>query len=277
MNLNELIQYFENIDDNAGSRRKALKELGMKAAALAIPFAAATLTTKKASAQSKETLILKLNYLLKLEYIIQKMYKVAFDTNGLLLSELIENYERIVANNKAHIETLRNIVTQLGGTAYTIDEDDIDLTGGYGTNNGPFIAAYDTRANFQVLAQFFADGASRMYKGQVFEVLSDKITVQALMNIHSVKTREATFVRYMRWHYDGQNDLNPWITGTNTNTSNTAVQRAYAGEAVTSQNNINLVGINGFDQVDVDVATEAFDEPLNRLDGEDILNRFIKL
>lgn len=278
MNFNELVKYFEKIDAEAGAtpRRSMLKELGVKAAMASLPFAAGTLFTNKAYGQSKETLINILNYLLKYEYLHESLYTKALGTNNLLLESYLENYQRILDNSKAHISSMQTLITDLGGAPYMLPEDDIDLTGGYGTGGGPFVKAYDNRGNFQVLAQFFADAGVRIYKGQVSEVLSDKITVQTIMNIHSVKAREAAFVRFMRLKYDNT-DIKPWITGTNSDTSNTAVQRAYAGEAITSQNNINLIGINGFEEVDVDVATEAFDEPMNSYDGNNILDRFIKL
>ena len=69
MKLNNI---FKNINDittadfeQEADRRSMLKGAGVKLAAAAVPFVAGSLFAKKANAQSKETIISILNYLLK--------------------------------------------------------------------------------------------------------------------------------------------------------------------------------------------------------------------
>ncbi|MCB9063905.1 MAG: ferritin-like domain-containing protein [Chitinophagales bacterium] len=277
MKINDIIKYFEQAEEGstATTRRSALKDFGVKVAMASLPFAAGSLYTKKANAQSKETLINILNYLLKLELIVAEFYTQAYGTANLIPAAFSTQFQSVVDQNKSHVATLQRLVTELGGTPYTIIDTDIDITGGRGSGNGEFVNSLSNFTTFIVQAQYFTDGAVRLYKGQIFEVLTDNITVRALMNIHSTKARQATFIRFTRKYMDGTK-INPWITGTNTDTTNTAVQRMYAGESITEQLGIYLPGLNGFDNITIDVSTEAFDEPINKVDGENIINRFIK-
>ncbi len=279
MNFNNIIE--ELASGNAeklgktADRRDMLKGLGAKLAMAAVPFAAASLFANKSYGQSKETLVNILNYLLKLEYISRKLYAEALLVEGLWPAEFKTHFERIAANTQSHIDALKLLVTELGGVPSNITDDKIDLSGGRGFGGGPFANALVNTEDFLILMQVLTDGGERIYKGQTFQVLSDKITLGTLMKIHSVKARQATFARFLR-KYLLKVDIKPWITGTNSDTANTAAQRAYAGEGNTIQLGIDVVGINGY-QVNSDAATQAFDEPLNMIEGNNILDRFIDM
>jgi hypothetical protein len=279
MNFNNIIE--ELASGNAeklgktADRRDMLKGLGAKLAMAAVPFAAASLFANKSYGQSKETLVNILNYLLKLEYISRKLYAEAMLVEDLWPAEFKTHFERIAANTQSHIDALKQLVTELGGAPSNITDDKIDLSGGRGFGGGPFANALVNTEDFLILMQVLTDGGERMYKGQTFQVLSDKITLGTLMKIHSVKARQATFARFLR-KYLLKEDIKPWITGTNSDTTNTAAQRAYAGEGNTIQLGIDVVGINGY-QVNADAATQAFDEPLNMIEGNNILERFLDL
>lgn len=259
--------------ESKSNRRDILKGLGVKAAAAAIPFAATSLYSKPAKAQSKETIINVLNYLLKLEQINFKFYAEAFAKDGFIPEAYTEQFTQVQAHVQGHMTTLRNNILQLGGTPENIDFADIDLTGNRGLGGGPFSKAFSTHEDFLILMTVLCDAGVRIYKGQVVEVFSDKTTVSRLMNIQSVKARHATFARYLRWYWAGA-DTKPWITGNDSDTVNTAAQRAYAGESNVEQAGIGIVGINGFD-INSAHATQSFDEPLNMVDGNNILDRFI--
>jgi hypothetical protein len=66
----------------------------------------------------------------------------------------------------------------------------------------------------------------------------------------------------------------PWITGNLSNINSPDVQKSYDGEENTLQANIQITGING-QQIDVDAATESFDEPLTMADVLVIANPFL--
>ena len=179
--------------------------------------------------------------------------------------------------NAGHVQIMKTIIGELGGTPVNIDVSTIDYTGDFGNPNadGPFTHSLKYFGNLLVHLQMLSDGGARMYKGQMMETMSDNATVTALMKIHATKTRQATYIRFLRrtWY---NVVIKPWITGTNSDTSNTAVQRAYAGEAIIIQSNITIQGINGYD-ISADAATQAFDEPMNMQDGNNLINRFIKI
>lgn len=277
MNINDIINQLAATDADdqlaqKADRRGMLKGFGAKLAVAAVPIALGSLFSNKAYGQSKETIVNVLNYLLKLEQIVDRLYTDALPIEGLAPADFKAQFEQMAAHTKLHIETLSKIIEELGGTVVILDPAKIDLSGGRGTNAGPFYKALLNTDDFLILMQVLTDAGTRIYKGQITEVLSDKVTVRALMTIHSVKARQAAFVRYMRHYWMGA-DIKPWITGTNSDTTNTAAQRAYAGEGNETHNGINIVGINGF-QITSEMATQAFDEPLSTIDGNNIVDRF---
>lgn len=279
MNINDIIQQLgttgaEDLEQK-DDRRGLLKGFGSKLAIAAVPFALGTLFSNKAQAQSKETIINILNYVLKAEQISDKLYTEAMLIDQLVPVDFKTQFEQVAAHTKSHIKILSDLIFELGGNAFMYDVAKIDLTGGRGNNAGPFYKALTSTEEFLILAQVLTESSSRIYKGQITEVLSDKVTVRALMTIHSVKARHAVFMRYMRNYWIGV-DIKPWITGTNSDTTNPSAQRAYAGETNVTQGGINVVGINGYN-ISVDAASQAFDEPLAMIDGNNIINRFLDL
>lgn len=279
MNFNNILEELAsgNVDkfEQSAPRRDMLKGLGAKLAMAAVPFAAAGLFANKSYGQSKETIVNILNYLLKLEHISRKLYAEAMLVEDLVPAEYKTHFEQMAAHTQAHISALNQLISELGGTAANIADDKIDLSGNRGFGGGPFTGALVNTKDLLILLQVLTDGGERIYKGQTFQVLSDKITLGTLMKIQTVKARHATFVRFLRKDLIKES-IKPWITGTNSDTTNTAAQRAYAGEGNTIQLNIDVVGINGYD-ITADAATQAFDEPLNMTDGNNILNRFLDL
>ncbi len=279
MNFNNILEELAsgNADkfEQSAPRRDMLKGLGTKLAMAAVPFAAAGLFANKSYGQSKETIVNILNYLLKLERISRKLYAEAMLVENLVPAEYKTHFEQMAAHTQAHISALNQLISELGGTAANIADDKIDLSGNRGFGGGPFTGALVNTKDLLILLQVLTDGGERIYKGQTFQVLSDKITLGTLMKIQTVKARHATFVRFLRKDLIKES-IKPWITGTNSDTTKTAAQRAYAGEGNTIQLNIDVVGINGYD-ITADAATQAFDEPLNMTDGNNILNRFLDL
>lgn len=279
MNLNNIINQLASTTseelEQKSDRRNLLKGFGGKIAAAAVPFSVAMLQSNPAKAQSKETIIKVLNYLLKLEYISDKLYTEAAKVGGLIPGAFTSQFEKIATNTKQHIAILKETINAIGGTADVIDYDKIDLSGNRGAGGGPFTSSLGDVNDVLVLMAVLTDGGARIYKGQFVEVISDKDTLRIIANIHSVKARQAAFARYVRQYWTGV-EHKPWVTGTNSETVNTSAQRAYAGEGKITQAGIDIAGINGFN-INADQASQAFDEPLNQLDGENILNRFLDL
>lgn len=270
--INKLAEHPEELE-KVGDRRNMLKGFGTKLAAAAIPFAIGITASTEAKAQSKETINNVLNFILKNELLIDKIYSDALAVPALAPPQFQEQFAKMHATNQAHIEVLKQLLRELGGTPVTINYDKIDYSGGTGSMGGQFRNAMSVTADFLLLMQVLTETICRIYKGQISEVLSDKIVVRNLSCIHSVKARHATFIRFMRKFWIGDS-IKPWITNTNSDSSNPSVQVAYTGESNTTQAGFEIIRINGYD-ITQELATQAFDEPLNSLDSNRIMNRFI--
>lgn len=279
MNFNNFIKYFEsdNVEqgfDQIQDRRNILKGFASKVAVASVPFVATSLFSNKAQAQSKESIIIALNYLLRPHYIAEKIYQETANAGLESFPEDFKaNFNNVVNYNKEQIKILQGVISDLGGTAIVVDPATIDITAGAGTGTGPFFGSINTFDKFLILAQSLSDATSRIYKDQVTRVLSDNETVRAIMNIQTVKAREASFFRFWRRFWYGV-DMYAWISGTEPNSTIPFVQNAYNGEGVTIQNGITVTDINGFD-ISEATATQAFDEPLDKPLGEAFINRFI--
>ena len=68
-------------------------------------------------------------------------------------------------------------------------------------------------------------------------------------------------------------DVKPWVTGKESGIGS-AVQASYNGEENTTQAGVNIVNING-QNISVDAASEAFDEPLTKNQILQIVSPFI--
>jgi len=276
MSFNDIIN---KIADNPGElqkvddRRNVLKGIGTKFAVAAIPFALGSLFSNTAKGQSKETINNVLNYILKNELIIKKIMTDALAVQGLAPSEFRTQFELMATHNNAHIELLKQLMSEIGGIPITINEDKIDYSGGRGSGGGQFWRAMENTADFLLLAQVLTETISRIYKGQISEVLSDKYVVRTLSCIHTAKARQAAFIRFMRNYWIGDT-VKPWITNTNSDSTNPAVQTAYAGESNVVQAGIQIVRINGYD-INQEAASQAFDEPFNTLDSNKVMDRFV--
>src|SRR5690606_1834062 len=113
-----------------------------------VPFAIGSLLPNKAHAQTKQTLINVLNYLLRFEFIVEELYAKAIVDGGPIPGSELELFKRVAVNNKAHIQSLSKIITDLGGAVVPLDKAKIDLSGGYGTNGGPFGGALSNFEEF---------------------------------------------------------------------------------------------------------------------------------
>jgi hypothetical protein len=98
------------------------------------------------------------------------------------------------------------------------------------------------------------------------------------LRIHSVEGRHASHVREIRRRngllVPAGVLLQPWITLNQSGIANSLVDPSYAGEQLTTQAGINIVGINNF-PIDAEDASEAFDEPLTKEQVLKIVDPFI--
>lgn len=118
-------------------------------------------------------------------------------------------------------------------------------------------------SQFLILAQAFEDTGVRAYKGQAGNVMSNKVVLQAALQIHSVEARHASQVRRMRANKG-------WIELANGGSMPTATNPVYAGEENTNQAGYNTGTLFG-----AAAGSAAYDEILSGSDAQAIASLFI--
>ena len=249
------IDLFSNLDDALDnvptSRRDALRTAGRfsaGAALAALPFFGMA-KSALASTYGPDTDVGILNYALTLEYLESAFYRLGLDA-GVIEAADRPLFERISADEDAHVAFLASAISSAGGTPVSFDDDAFDFTGGEGSGTGPF-DPFGDYATFLTLSQAFEDTGVRAYKGQAANIQSAAYLTAALQ-IHSVEARHAAAVRRIRGNQGWIPNAQPGAIA--------AIQPIYAGEDNVTQGGVNLVNaLNGYSMEQI---TEAFDETL---------------
>ena len=280
MNIFNILSEIEKVDpevyNRLDSRRKVFKHLGgfgKKIAAAAIPVAFGAVFNKAyGQAGSNAALIDILNFALTAELTDSNYYKMVVDTNSSNVPATAKAGIALIASNEmGHVQTLQGAITALGGTPITITPTRFDYTA-----SGRIPDPFTNYANILALGQAFEDTGVRAYKGQAPNpaVMANDLVLQTALQIHSAEARHAAYFRRMRRDMatGGVATNKPWITLNNLGGLPTFTQPVYEGEQLTTQATINIVMNN----ITVNAASEAFDEPLDRPTVEAILGLFIR-
>ena len=263
MDLQNILTAIEKTDpeiyQRLDTRRKAMKSfanVGKTIAMAAVPLMLSGMF-KKAYGRTPATVIEVLNFALLLERLESGFYSEAVTRTSLFPTNAALNaFKTIAAHESAHVTLLTSTIQALSGTPDT--SHTFDYTAG---------GTFDTFTNYQTLlavAQAFEDTGVRAYKGQAGNLQENKTVLTVALQIHSVEARHAAHIRTMR----GQKG---WITGSTTDVS--AIQKTYNGEDVSVQAGVTITGIAS--QVDVDAATQSFDEPLTKAQVTEIVTPFL--
>ncbi|WP_341836709.1 ferritin-like domain-containing protein [Chitinophaga pollutisoli] len=279
MNIEHIITNLEQQDpelhERLSNRRSAIKGLagiGGKLALAAIPFALGSLF-KKAYGQSTGAIVEVLQFALTLEYLEAEFYTLGAAAPGLVPAGPPTGAIATIRDHEnAHVTLLKNTITTLGATP--VAKPVFDFTAGNGSGNGPFKGVFSNYPLFLAVAQTFEDTGVRAYKGQAGALISSNEVLTAALKIHSAEARHAAHIRYMRRNLLSNTAIKPWITGKDTAGIGDAVQASYNGEDLTTQAEINIIGINGTG-VSAAAASEAFDEPLDKAAVLAIVDPFI--
>ncbi len=270
MNFSSILSEIERLDpevyERTSERRAVLKNWGRKIAVAAVPFALGSMF-QTAYGRGTASIVDVLNFALTLEYLEAEFYATAAAGgtysgfgNGTLTSPndvARAALNTIAAHEAAHVNFLKKAIIGAKGTP--IDKPKFDLTGGSGSNNGPFAAAFSNYGLFLAVAQTLEDTGVRAYKGAAPDLMSDNAVLTAALNIHSVEARHASHIRQMRKNLGF--DVKPWITGVISQVP--GVTDNYAGEDNVMQGTVNITTLMGVSAtISVDAATESFDEPL---------------
>ena len=167
--------------------RRAFLKSSSAAALTAITLSAAPVSVFggnfKLSAQTADAL----NFALALEFLQDEFYRAALNQNGLIPPETRRVFERIGADEAAHVKLLRSL---LGNGAIT--KPDFDFTAG-----GAFGDVFDRYDTFLAVAQVFEDTGARALRGQTDNLQSREISTHAL-RIGSDEARHAATIRRIR-------------------------------------------------------------------------------
>lgn len=288
MNLQNIISEIEQVDpevyDRFDSRRKAMKKFASfsgKVALASLPLAIGSMFKSAYGQTTPQSVIDVLNFALTLEYLEAEFYNSIVGSPGYLTAPAAAQgaLTKIKNDENAHVAFLKGA---LGAAA--VAKPTFDFTAGNGSGTGPF-AGY--RSNYAVqlaMAQDFEDTGVRAYKGQAAALQPSKAFLTAALNIHSVEARHASHIRQMRRALDmavpsGQKPLKPWITlnysGIEFPPAQAAIDPSYAGEEVTTQATVNIIGVGGNSFIDAKAASESFDEPLTKAQVLAIVDPFI--
>ena len=240
----------EEVKKEAGRRDffKTAGNFSVKAALAALPIAL-TLMPKIVKAESK-TVADTLNFALTLEYLEAEFYTMGLAASGLIPSADRTIFMQISQHESAHVAFLK---TALGTSA--VEKPTFDFTAG-----GAFPGAFSDYMTFLALAQSFEDTGVRAYKGQAGNLIGDKGTLQAALQIHSVEARHASEVRRLRGKSMSQN-IKGWISGKE---SDGAPQAIYDGEENVTHAGADINSIASLSNISMSAKTEAFDEPLTK-------------
>ncbi|MGY3054323.1 hypothetical protein ACVWYG_002530 [Pedobacter sp. UYEF25] len=281
MNILNILDEIEKVDgeiyERLNPRRNAMKEfygIGKKVALAVAPMALGSMFTKAYGQTTPSSVTDVLNFALALEYLEYNFYNHALNApvptpipSGAPLAAitLIRNHEL------AHVNLLKGA---LGASAIApIPYADTDFTAG-----GTFPTVFSDYGTFLAVAQGFEDTGVRAYKGQAgFLVQKPELTIA--LQIHSVEARHAAHIRGMRTALSGGSPVyKPYVSlGANGQANDSGVPQVdavYAGEDLTVQAGINIVGINGT-AVTKAAAVECFDEPLTKAAVLAIANLFL--
>lgn len=206
-----------------------------------------------------------LNFALMHEYMESTLYNYGLSPHFQVVpGEDIPLFQTIQAHENLHKQYL---LATLGSQA--VREPFFDWSGGGGTYNGPYHAAFYDYDEFKALSQSFEDLGVRMYKGLASTLMGQQPLLLATLQIHSVEARHACEVRRLRGNFLDNVPNRGWITGNETDISLTSA--FYAGEENTVQDGIDITTL-GFNALD---ASEAFDEPMTMQQVQATLTPFI--
>lgn len=272
MNLLNIINEIEKIDpevyERLDDRRAAMKKFvsfSGKVAAASVPIALGSMLNKAYSQSTSTQIIDVLNFALTLEYLESEYYMNGVSASGLIAPEDMSAFQTISMHEAEHVATLTATINALGGTP--VAKPTFDFTAGKGSGTGPFAGVFSNYGLFLAVSQTFEDTGVRAYKGQAGNLISSNEVLRAALRIHSVEARHASHVREIRRRNNllvpDSELLQPWIAWRQSGIASPLVDPSYAGEQLTTQAGINIIGIGGF-AIDEADASEAFDEPLTK-------------
>ncbi len=283
MNIVNILEEIEKVDgeiyERLNPRRVAMKEffnMGKKITLAAMPLALGSVFQKAYGQTTPAAVTEVLNFALALEYLEYHFYNhalVAAPTLTIPAGAATAAITLIRDHESAHVNLLKGALGAAARAEITYAMTDF-------TAGGTFADVYSNYGTFLAVAQGFEDTGVRAYKGQAGVLAGNSVLTTALQ-IHSVEARHAAHIRQMRTALAaGGANYKPWVSlgaaGQANDSGVPQVDAVYAGEDLTVQATVNIVGINGNAAITKAVAVESFDEPLDKASVVTIANLFLK-
>jgi len=286
MNIVNILEEIEKVDgeiyERLNPRRQAMKDffnVGKKISLAAMPLALGSMFNKAYGQTTLPTAVVDvLNFALSLEYLEYHYYN-----HALLGTDVTFTYPGasraaitvIRDHEKAHVDLLKGALGSSARAEITYAMTDFTVGGAF--------PVYGNYATFLAVAQAFEDTGVRAYKGQAGALIVAPGVLQTALQIHSVEARHAAHIRQMRNTTEGGGvAVKPWVSlgaaGQANDSGVAAVDDVYAGEAVTTQLNIDITAITGAPDSTArgKAAVESFDEPLDKAAVVKIANLFLR-
>ena len=258
--LEEIEKTDPEIYERLSPRRKAMKEFfsfGSKVAIAAVPLGLGSMLKKAYGQTIPSGVVNVLQYALTLEHLEARFYADGFAQAPIPAGADRTAIQAIRDSEAKHVTFLQQVIASAGATPVAAKAN-YDFTAG-----GAFPTVFTNYATFLAVAQVLEDTGVRAYKGRAGELLGQKVVLTAALGIHAVEARHAAKIRYMRRMNGHVPGLKPYITGGN-DSGVSAANGNYGGatpESNVVQAGITITNING-QNISVNAATEAFDEPL---------------
>ncbi len=271
--LSEIEKNDPEVYEKLSPRRDVLKGFGTKVALVALPFAIGSLF-KKAYGKNTSTVSDALNLALEFEYLEYTYYRQGNNTGGLIPGSDIAGFKAIEAQEKLHVDILKQTITTLGAVPFT------PKNFAHPTTVAPYVpAAYDFTAGglytpfsdyktFLLLANVFEDAGVHAIAGQMGAVMENNVVLTQAMQLQAVEARHAAYVRLVRRlpPVNAPETPTPWIA--NNIPPTIPFQSYYNGEDVVEQSGqviTNYKNVNYANGIMPQVAaTAAFDEPFDK-------------
>lgn len=273
--FDDIASFDADVYDRFDTRRKVMRQfarVGRKLTAASLPVALGTMF-QKAYGQVPSQVLDVLNFALTQELLEIEVYTTGYRSVTFPDMESKQAIEIVIDHEHKHAKFLQDTIRALGGAP--IPKPKFDVTGGFGSGNGPFKDAYRDFLFFLGTVQVFEDTGVRAYKGQAPRLIGTGDVLTGALKIHSMEARHAAKLREMRKKYAGA-PVKPWITFNEPGLGdkNALVMKNYMGEENTKQAGIEITNINGM-PIEPNDASESFDEPLTKEQVLDIIRPFL--
>lgn len=313
--IRDIEQVDPEIYGRLDSRRRVFKHFGLASKALTAAAMPALLSGifQRAYGQGSTLpgpIVDVLNLALGLEYLEFYYYDNGLNTPNLIPTADRRAFELIRNDESGHIKVIRGV---LGNAAVAEpDRNVFDYTGSRGGTRVPaFPDVFVSYARYLGVAQSFVDTGVRAYKGGAPILKPNKDILESALNIHSVEARHSSHIRTVRRglaaSQSGQAatgvagdpaNLNQrpksWISGIDNGgpSPNTVPSTApvygpgapatggpndifFPAENNVTQAGLNITTISGGTAISIELASEAFDEPLDGATVKTIARNFV--